>query len=180
MTELCRAACTLFLEFQSTWQRLVLMAGRTLSDSTGWVAGLSLTQVDLWRFKTSQSMCLVWPTKGFTCLSLRPCTGHFLPLSNSPSLLHFLGDGRALGDGWARAGRCLVCGPPPAWCPSLEVGRRVRACSKCWNVWALWLMLPGSVPQTGSSGVSVVVGVSPCRLLWGVENLERDFSVLNV
>ena len=102
-----------------------------------------------------------------------------LPLSHSPSLVHFLGDGRALGDGWARAGRCLVCGLPPAWCPSLaesgEVGRRVRACSKCWNVWALWLMLPGSVPQTGSSRVSVVVGVSPCRLLGGVGNLGMAF-----
>lgn len=57
-------------------------------------------------FKNSSSMWLACPTKGFAFLSMRPCTGHFLSLSYSPSPLYLHRDGRAGLEGAWCAG-CL-------------------------------------------------------------------------
>lgn len=166
MTELC-PACTLFLEFQSTWQRLVLMVGRTLKWFH-WVVQADLTQVDLWRFKTSSEHVFGLTHKRFYMSFFEALVlATLLPLSNSPSFLYFLGDGRALGDGWARL--------EGAWCGPLQPG------APHWK-WGGVCVLAQNAGMYGLCGscflgvchrpflrAPVVVGSVLVGFLWGVE-----------
>lgn len=101
----------------------------------------------LWHLKTLKSMWLACPKKGFAFLSLRACAGHFLSLILLPFSMREV----MAGKDWAAEPVVKACLQPH--CPLFDwglgqPGRRVCACSMCWNVWVLWHTLPRNVQQT--------------------------------